>query len=98
MAKYLIDYECSLYFTEYIEADSREEACCIANKLHAAPGEYDATYGVHKNSEYGDRMIEGFARFPIEPENIDLLDVEEVHESTEVTLTAEDIRHYLKED
>ena len=97
MAKYLIDYECSLYFTEYIEADSYDEACCIANKLLAAPAEYGATYGV-RTSEYDDRMIEGFAHFPISPENIDLLDVEEVPESTEVTLTAEDIKHYLKED
>lgn len=86
MAKYLIDYECSLYFTEYIEADNREEACRIANKLFAATGEYD------------DRMIEGFAHFPISPENIDLLDIEEVPENTEVTLTAEEIKHYLKEN
>ena len=97
MAKYLIDYVCPLYFTEYIEADSREEACRIANKLLAAPVEYDATCGVH-NSEYDNRMIEGFAHFPIEPENIDLLDVEEVPEDTEITLTAKDIKHYLKED
>ena len=86
MAKYLIDYECSLYFTEYIEANSREEACRIADDLFGSC------------VEYNDRMIEGFTRFPISLENAEVADVLEVENDQEVTLTAEEIKHYLKED
>ena len=84
MAKFYIDFACSVYYTEVIEADSEEDAIKIIE-------------GIGESQELDSRMCEGFRRFPILLENAEFLDAIQADDDLEVTLTKEDIKRMSSE-
>ena len=84
MAKFYIDFACSLYYTEVIEADSKEDAIRIIE-------------GIGESQELDSRMYEGFQRFPILLQNAEFIDAIKANDNLEVTLTKEDIKRMSSE-
>lgn len=85
--KFYVDYVLSLYSTEVIEADSYEDAVAIVNRMDEAGSE-----------ELDERLLRCFRRAPILLDNLGTAGVVQADDNEEITLTAEDIERFSKED